>query len=58
VTSVGREVVFEMYEGANHAFDNDDLLLHDAPSSQLAWGRTLAFLRQHLRDPVGQPDAI
>ena len=51
--TAGGDVVFETYEGANHAFDNDDLFLHDAPSSRLAWERTLAFLRRHLQTSAG-----
>jgi carboxymethylenebutenolidase len=52
VTSApGGPVVFETYEGADHAFDNDDFPLHDPQASATAWARTLAFLAEHL--PVG-----
>ena len=50
VTGANPAVVFETYEGANHAFDNDDFFLFHAEASRLAWGRTLAFLAEHLRD--------
>ena len=53
VTTAGPPVVFETYEGANHAFDNDDFVLHDAAASRLAWERTLDFLREHLQSPAG-----
>jgi carboxymethylenebutenolidase len=45
----GREgVEFETYEGANHAFDNSDLVLHHPEASALAWERTVAFLRERM----------
>jgi len=48
VTAHGRPARVETYEGANHAFDNDDFVLHHAEASRRAWGTTLGFLRQHL----------
>ena len=42
------DVVFETYEGADHAFDNADFPLHNAEASALAWKRTVAFLDTHL----------
>ena len=48
VTAGGSDVVFETYEGANHAFDNDDFFLHDPEASRLAWQRTLRFLGERL----------
>ena len=48
VTAAGPDVVFETYEGANHAFDNDDFPLHDAAASRQAWERTLRFLGERL----------
>jgi carboxymethylenebutenolidase len=53
VTAGGSPVEFETYEGANHAFDNDDFFLHHPQASTLAWDRTLTFLSEHL--PVGPP---
>jgi carboxymethylenebutenolidase len=41
-------VEFELYEGANHAFDNDLFVLHHPEASRLAWQRTLAFLAREL----------
>lgn len=49
VTSApGGPVRFETYEGANHAFDNPDFMLHHPQASALAWQRTLSFLDEHL----------
>jgi carboxymethylenebutenolidase len=48
VTAGDNQVVFETYEGANHAFDNDDFFLHHPEASRLAWQRTLGFLGEHL----------
>jgi carboxymethylenebutenolidase len=41
-----------MYEGANHAF-NDDTAgpRYDKKSADLAWGRTMAFFKEHLGAP-------
>jgi carboxymethylenebutenolidase len=37
------------YPGANHAFNNDtNAARYDKAAADLAWGRTLAFLRKHL----------
>lgn len=44
---------FNLYEGADHAFDNNDGMWFNAEASQLAWKRTLGFLQQHLPTPVG-----
>ena len=51
VTADGRPVEFEVYEGANHAFDNDDFFLHHPEASALAWQRTLDFLGRTLPAP-------
>ena len=48
VTAGRDDVVFETYEGANHAFDNDDFFLHDPAAARTAWERTLAFLGEQL----------
>jgi carboxymethylenebutenolidase len=49
VTSTDADVRFETYDGANHAFDNDDFYFHHPEASALAWQRTLELLAQHLR---------
>jgi len=53
VTADGRPVEFEVYEGANHAFDNDDFAFHHAEASALAWRRTLDFLGRTLPTRAG-----
>lgn len=45
------DVVFElhMYEGANHAFNNDtNAARYDKDAADLAWVRTVDFLQRHL----------
>lgn len=37
-----------MYEGARHAFNNDTSERYHEEAADLAWSRTIAFLRQHL----------
>jgi carboxymethylenebutenolidase len=37
-----------MYEGANHAFNNDtNASRYNKQAADLAWGRTVAFLKTH-----------
>ncbi len=43
------ETTFITYEGANHAFDNDDQPWFHARASELAWARTAEFLAEQLR---------
>lgn len=39
-----------LYPGVNHAFNNDtNAARYDKAAADLAWARTLAFLRKHLR---------
>lgn len=38
-----------MYDGVNHAFHNDtSAARYDKPAADLAWSRTIAFLKQAL----------
>jgi carboxymethylenebutenolidase len=38
-----------MYEGANHAFNNDtNAARYNEEAAKLAWGRTIAFFKKHL----------
>jgi carboxymethylenebutenolidase len=40
-----------IYDGANHAFHNDTSeARYDPEAAQLAWSRTIEFLKQHLAD--------
>jgi carboxymethylenebutenolidase len=47
----GVDYTIYMYEGANHAFNNDTSeARYDPEAAQLAWSRTIEFLKQHLAD--------
>ena len=48
VTAEGRPARVELYEGANHAFDNDDFPLHHPEASRRAWKTTVEFLHDQL----------
>ena len=40
---------FFIYDGANHAFNNDtNAARYDKTAADLAWGRTIAFFRKYL----------
>lgn len=48
--SAGKNVKFFLYEGVNHAFNNDSSAeRYNKAAADLAWKRSLAFLRQNLR---------
>ncbi|MDR4307078.1 dienelactone hydrolase family protein [Chelatococcus sambhunathii] len=45
----GKEYQIEIYEGANHAFNNDaNPARYERKAAALAWDRTIAFLESHL----------
>lgn len=45
----GKTVKFFLYDGVNHAFNNDTSAeRYNKPAADLAWKRTLAFFKQHL----------
>jgi carboxymethylenebutenolidase len=45
----GKEYTLYLYEGANHAFNNDtNATRYNKEAADLAWGRTLAFFQKHL----------
>ncbi len=45
----GKTYELHMYEGANHAFNNDtNPPRYDKDAADLAWGRTVAFLKKNL----------
>ncbi|ABC27040.1 Dienelactone hydrolase and related enzyme [Hahella chejuensis KCTC 2396] len=47
--AAGARYELHMYEGVNHAFHNDaNASRYDAKAAQLAWERTIAFLKQAL----------
>jgi len=45
----GANYTVHMYEGTNHGFHNDTTPRYDEAAAKLAWERTLAFFKQHLR---------
>ena len=46
--AVGKSYEIHMYEGANHAFNNDtNAARYNKQAADLAWGRTVAFLKKH-----------
>ena len=47
--AAGKTVRFYLYDGVNHAFNNDTSAeRYNKPAAELAWKRTLAFFRKHL----------
>lgn len=44
----GKRYTLHMYDGANHAFNNDTGNRYNKPAADLAWSRTLAFFKQEL----------
>jgi carboxymethylenebutenolidase len=47
--AAGKTYVIHVYEGANHAFNNDtNAARYDKAAADQAWARTVAFLKQHL----------
>ena len=44
----GKTYELFMYEGANHAFNNDtNAARYNKEAADLAWGRTVAFLKKN-----------
>jgi len=44
-----KEFEIHIYEGANHAFNNDtNEARYDKEAADLAWGRTVEFLKRNL----------
>lgn len=47
--AAGKTYELHMYEGVNHAFNNDtNAARYDKAAADLAWSRTVAFLKRHL----------
>lgn len=47
--AAGKDYQIHMYEGAQHAFNNDtNEARYDKPTADLAWSRTVAFLKEKL----------
>jgi carboxymethylenebutenolidase len=49
--AAGKTYELHMYPGANHAFNNDtNAARYDKKAADLAWSRTVAFLKKHLAE--------
>ena len=49
--AAGKTYEIHMYEGANHAFNNDtNAARYNKVAADLAWSRTIAFFRKHLAE--------
>ena len=47
--AAGKDFTIHVYEGAQHAFNNDtSAARYDKAAADLAWGRTIAFLKEKL----------
>ena len=47
--AAGKPVIFQLYDGVNHAFNNDTSAeRYDKAAADLAWKRTIAFFKRHL----------
>ena len=47
--AAGKTVTFQVYDGANHAFNNDTSAeRYNKEAADLAWGRTIRFFKRHL----------
>ncbi len=47
--AAGKPVVYQSYEGAHHAFNNDTSAeRYNRAAAELAWGRTIRFFKRHL----------
>ena len=47
--AAGKSYTIHMYEGANHAFNNDtSQARYNRAAAELAWGRTVAFFRRQV----------
>jgi carboxymethylenebutenolidase len=48
--AAGKPYELHIYEGANHAFNNDtNAARYNKEAADLAWGRTVEFLKRHVR---------
>ncbi|MFP5076047.1 dienelactone hydrolase family protein [Rhizobium sp. YIM 134829] len=49
LTKAGKTFTIEIYDGVNHAFNNDtSAARYDKPAADLAWSRTVAFFKNYL----------
>ncbi len=54
VLTLQTDTTFVTHEGANHAFDNDDMQWFHARASEVAWSRTTEFLAERLHVRSGE----
>jgi carboxymethylenebutenolidase len=50
--AAGKDFTVHVYPNVNHAFNNDTGSRYDKAAAELAWGRTVAFLKRHLGAPA------
>ncbi len=50
LNELGKSAEIYVYDGANHAFANPSGTRYNAQAAEDAWGKTTAFLSQHLND--------
>ena len=47
--AAGKDFTIHIYDGVQHAFNNDtSAARYDKAAAELAWGRTVAFFKEHL----------
>jgi len=57
--AAGKPVIFQLYDGVNHAFNNDTSAeRYNEPAANLAWRRTLTFFRKRLRSCAITPPTL
>ncbi len=50
--AAGKQYTVYIYPDVNHGFNNDTSSRYDKAAAELAWNRTVAFLKQHLGPPA------
>lgn len=50
LNDLGKQSEIYIYEGANHAFANPSGTRYNAEAAELAWDRTVTFLKEHLQN--------
>ena len=50
--AAGKQFAIYIYPNVNHAFNNDTGRAYDKPAADLAWSRSIAFLKRHLGAPA------
>ena len=55
--AAGVDFTAHVYPGVNHGFHNDTTPRYDEAAAKLAWDRTVAFFKEELAAPPGEPAA-